>query len=229
MSKEGYVYIFINPLIDGVVKIGKTTRSSESRAAEISKSTGVPVAYKVVHEEFVSDCVAVEKRLHKMFSDYRINPNREFFRIPLKEAVRALQQVANVYRVANNQPIEYNSVQAVEILPRLQHLYPKYLKPEIKSVQMIQRDDICFLEITSQAHPNIRDEKVERIDLEFIAEEDGTMFPINRSVQENANKFVNKLDPYSIIMCTPLFTEAACRKIADEYENNTVLQAEDFI
>lgn len=229
MSKEGFVYIFINPLIDGVVKIGKTTRSSESRAAEISKSTGVPVAYQVAYEEFVSDCVAVEKELHRMFSNYRINPKREFFRIPLNEATRALKQVASLYQKVNHQLIDYHSVQAVEMLPRLQQLYPQYLKPEIKSVQMVQRYDICFLEITSQVHPNIRDEKVERIDLEFIGGEDGTFFSIKRSVQENADKFVNQLDPYSIIMCTSLFTESACREIADKYENNIVDQEVDVI
>lgn len=218
MPQKGYVYILINPVMDGIVKIGKTTRSSESRAAEISKGTGVPTAYNVVYEELVSDCRAVEKRLHQIFANYRINPNREFFRIPLKEAIRMLQQVAADYQVVSNQPKDYQPEQAVEILSSLQELYPIYLKPDIKSVKIVQRDDICFLEITSQVHPNIRDERVERIDLEFIAEKDGQMFPVTCSAQENADKFVNKLDPYSMIMCTPLFTEEACYEIAQNYE-----------
>lgn len=215
----GYVYILFNPLMDGIVKIGSTTQSSEKRAIQISKGTGVPVAYQVVYEEHVSDCRAVEQRLHQIFVAYRINPNREFFRIPLKEAIRALQQVASEFKVSGTQRASYQSAQAVEIFPRLYTKYSNYLRPEIKSVMMVQRDGVCFLEITSHVHPNSRDERIECIDLEFISEggRHNPMFSLQRPVQENAEKFVNELDPYSIIMCTPLFTELACKEIAEQY------------
>lgn len=215
VMKKGYVYILINPSLDGLVKIGKTSRSSESRAAEISRGSGVPTAYNVVCEEFVSDCDTVERRLHQMFSACRINPNREFFRVPLKEAVRALHEVAAEFG-------ESETLRGAEMLPQLQLKYAAYLKPDIKSVKMLQRDGLCFLEITSWVYsPNHNDEKVERVDLSFISEGmKGEMFNSSRSESENAKKFIDQLDPYSIIMCTPLFTEEAAQKIADEYENH---------
>jgi hypothetical protein len=212
--KRGYVYILINPSLEGLVKIGKTTRSSESRAKEISRGSGVPTAYNVVCEEFVSDCETVEKRLHQMFSPYRVNPNREFFRVVLKDAVRALHQVAAEFKVDENP-------RGAEMLPQLRLRYASYLKPEIKSIKMLQKDGLCFLEITSWVYsPNHKDEKVERIDLGFIGDgKEGDMFSTSRPESENAERFINELDPYSIIMCTPIFTEEACKMIAGEYES----------
>lgn len=155
-----------------------------------------------------------------MFSTRRVNPKREFFRIPLKEAIKALQQIAQRYQVTSNPPADYAASQATEILPRLRNLYPQYLRPEITSVKIVQKEDVCFIEITSRVHENLRDEKIERIDLEFISEGDLPMFDANRSTRENADKFVNELDAYSIIVCTTLFTEEASKAIAAEFERN---------
>jgi hypothetical protein len=212
--KKGYVYILVNPSVEGLVKIGKTSRSSESKAAEISRGTGVPTAYNVVCEEFVSDCDTVERRLHQTFDAYRVNPKKEFFKVPLKEAVRALHQVAAEFKGSE-------IPRGAEMLPQLQLKYAAYLKPEIKSVRMLQKEGLCFLEITSWVYsPNHNDEKVERVDLSFISEGmEREMFNPSRAESENAGKFINELDPYSIIMCTSLFTEEASQRIADEYEN----------
>ena len=56
----GYIYIMINPSYPNLVKIGKTSRSPEERAAELSQTSGVPTPFYVAYEELVKDYGRVE-------------------------------------------------------------------------------------------------------------------------------------------------------------------------
>lgn len=92
--KPGKIYILRNPLHrDAIVKIGRTTGSSETRASQISTSTGVPYPFEVLYEEDVIDCQLAERLIHEKLEDYRINKRREFFQLPLKDAVRAVFEI----------------------------------------------------------------------------------------------------------------------------------------
>lgn len=91
---EGYVYILINSSMRGLVKIGETSRNPEQRASELSKPTGIPTPFEVAYEEFVQDRKTVEKLLHTELAPYREEQNREFFRISLNEAIKALRKIA---------------------------------------------------------------------------------------------------------------------------------------
>jgi hypothetical protein len=95
---NGYVYVLLNPALKGQVKIGKTTNSPEQRAAELS-TTGIPHEFIVLYAERVSDCDTVERVLHERFADVRVSPNREFFRVTPQAAIRAVIEVAGLYRV----------------------------------------------------------------------------------------------------------------------------------
>jgi hypothetical protein len=104
-GKEGYVYILTNSATKAdYLKIGMTTRTSEERADEISRGTGVVCPFHVAYEEHVSDCEAVERVPHRMLSDHRIQTNREFFFLPLKEAIKIVQQVAIASRQDTSDP-----------------------------------------------------------------------------------------------------------------------------
>lgn len=78
----------------GIVKIGHTNRSAEARAREISSATGVPAPYEVAHAERFNDCVAAEKLIHALFKKLRVNQDREFFELSLRDAVRAVKRLA---------------------------------------------------------------------------------------------------------------------------------------
>jgi hypothetical protein len=110
-----------------------------------------------------------------------------------------------------------------DILPELKEKYSQWLRPEIISVRIIQKNRTVFLEIaTKTKHQGLADEAVTRTALGFIS--DGTdkdQFPSERTAQENAECFVNKLDPYSIIMCTDLFTEESCKEVDRLYNSQT--------
>ncbi|MGL5902415.1 MAG: GIY-YIG nuclease family protein [Cetobacterium sp.] len=95
MSNKGFVYALINPGMPGYVKIGKTKRDVEKRVNELSSSTGVPHKYACAYSIEVSDCHIVEKKLHEDFSQYRVNNNREFFEIDLKNVIDKMLEYQN--------------------------------------------------------------------------------------------------------------------------------------
>ncbi len=95
-KQVGYIYIFINPSLQkNMIKIGQTNRSPEERAEELSSGSGVVASYTVAYEEKVKDPHLVESRIHQRLKDFRINPEREFFRLPLKDAISAVREVVN--------------------------------------------------------------------------------------------------------------------------------------
>lgn len=73
----------------GVVKIGYTERTVEERLQEanIGGTWSPPTNYTVEFAKFIKNAHKKERILHKLLDLFRINPNREFFRVPL-ETVR---------------------------------------------------------------------------------------------------------------------------------------------
>ncbi len=111
-----------------------------------------------------------------------------------------------------------------DILPELKEKYSQWLRPEIISVRIIQKNRTVLLEIaTKMEHKSLADEEIKRTDLGFIAEDtDNPLFPSERTAQENAEYFVNQFDPYSIMMCTDLFTAEGCKEVNELYKSNAL-------
>tara|TARA_B100001093_G_C26740669_1_gene976509 strand:+ start:460 stop:1077 length:618 start_codon:yes stop_codon:yes gene_type:complete len=85
------VYALSNPAMPGLIKIGKTTQEDVSNRMSQLYSTGVPVPFECIYAVQVDDCTKVEKALHIAFGPYRINPNREFFKIEDEQAIAILK------------------------------------------------------------------------------------------------------------------------------------------
>lgn len=90
MAEPGYVYVMINYSMPGVVKIGRTARSPERRAAELSAATGVPQPFIVAYDVLLPDAIAGEAALHQRLAGGRVTRGREFFDTPLREVIRAM-------------------------------------------------------------------------------------------------------------------------------------------
>lgn len=90
-----YIYILLNPALKNLVKIGRTSRTPEERAQELSAATGVPQPFIVAYESLVSDGVVAESLIHAELSrdGYRLNEAREFFEVPLKVAVALVDRI----------------------------------------------------------------------------------------------------------------------------------------
>jgi hypothetical protein len=100
----GYIYILTNPSIKRMVKIGRTMRPPEERAAELSKHTGLPTAFSVAYHERVSDCDLVENLVHEKLNAFRVSEDREFFKMPLKEAIQIVAEICKNFIIHNKQP-----------------------------------------------------------------------------------------------------------------------------
>ncbi|MBM0744840.1 GIY-YIG nuclease family protein (plasmid) [Phormidium sp. CLA17] len=216
---QGFVYVLLNPSFPDQVKIGRTEKTVELRAKQL-RTTGVPTPFLVVYDELVSNYEVVEDILHNRFAAYRTSGDREFFRVPVREAVRALQETAAAYKICNEAPLH-----KVEILSSIEQKYGSYLKQNIISIAIVQLTDICFLEITRLTYPKARDQIVERMDLSIFGADGGEMFPTTVPIQVNATRFLNELDDYDLIMTgAPLFTSEACNQIAYEWEEGGKLE-----
>ncbi|MGC1395599.1 MAG: GIY-YIG nuclease family protein [Coleofasciculaceae cyanobacterium] len=90
---SGYLYILSNPAFkDNLLKIGYTERNVSTRAKELYQ-TGVPDRFNIVYAEDVENPVEIEKIIHNKLADFRYNKNREFFEIPIQEAISKVQEV----------------------------------------------------------------------------------------------------------------------------------------
>lgn len=94
-QSDGIVYVFSNPAMPGIVKIGMTTRDSvDDRLRELSVPSGVPVPFECDYACRVVRCGDIEAALHTAFNPYRINPRREFFKIEADQAIAFLRVLA---------------------------------------------------------------------------------------------------------------------------------------
>ncbi|MDK2618103.1 GIY-YIG nuclease family protein [Vibrio vulnificus] len=211
---NGYVYILINASMPDLLKIGMTARDSRQRARELS-NTSVPTPYKVAFEIFSCECGRLESQIHKELSEFRVNPNREFFRYPLDKAIAILQNLSS------NASQFHENYEAVEIIDDLVHEYPGCLKEDIVSVRIVQPGNRVWLEITTEKvsrDGELVDQVIRRDDLAFIIdEEDDLYFRPEDHIQVNAHKFVKEFGPFSIYMVTDLFNDKAGKQINKEH------------
>jgi hypothetical protein len=88
----------------GVVKIGSTERRVEDRVSELSSHTGVGMPYKAEASFPVADPLSTERNIHSKLDAFRVNQNREFFRISVAEAVATIRAVLGLPAIENAKP-----------------------------------------------------------------------------------------------------------------------------
>eukprot|EP01037_Dinobryon_pediforme_P001051 gene1051-1061_t len=64
----------------GIIKIGLTENSVSDRVLQLD-TTSVPVPFQCYYAARVEDHKKIERALHTAFGDFRVRPNREFFRM----------------------------------------------------------------------------------------------------------------------------------------------------
>lgn len=85
-KNAGKIYIMRNAYLpNNVYKIGLTTKTTDERASQLSK-TSIPDTYNVMREWDVKDCYAAEKTIHKLLETYRLDLRREFFQLDMRVA-----------------------------------------------------------------------------------------------------------------------------------------------
>jgi hypothetical protein len=84
------IYVLTNEAMPGLVKIGLTTDDISTRVASLSSATGVPLPFECYFAAEVGDSEKLEKILHQLFSENRLNPKREFFRVEPERVILAI-------------------------------------------------------------------------------------------------------------------------------------------
>lgn len=100
-SNEGIVYVLSNPAMPGILKIGRTSRSSVDERMKELYNTSVPFQFVCEYACSAKDCVLLEKALHATFAPQRLNPNREFFRIGLEQILPLLNYLSELHQATN--------------------------------------------------------------------------------------------------------------------------------
>ena len=90
--KSGWVYIFTNKAMPGIVKVGYTTRHPNKRARDLSQS-GVPYPYVVEYAVRVTAPYPLEQRVHHALSHCR--EGKEWFRCSVEHAREVIQKKAD--------------------------------------------------------------------------------------------------------------------------------------
>jgi len=83
----GYIYCFETESMPGTYKIGMTTRDVDVRLKEANQSNTwkPPIPYQVVFSKYVQNPREKEGMIHTLLSEYRIHPDREFFKLELEK------------------------------------------------------------------------------------------------------------------------------------------------
>ncbi len=74
----GIIYILKNPAFKDMVKIGITERDINQRLRELN-NTSVPLPFEVLYAAKVYDAKYVERLIHQLFHEDRVDSKREFF------------------------------------------------------------------------------------------------------------------------------------------------------
>lgn len=92
----GYVYIMSNESLN-YLKIGYTQNSPYDRAAQLY-DTGLPTPFTVEKFFFVEDAPQCEELVHMRLNRFRVNNEREFFRVDVQKAEMCVMQAIDDLR-----------------------------------------------------------------------------------------------------------------------------------
>ncbi len=102
--QPGWVYVMASASHAEVVKVGRTTRTTDGRARELNRSPAYAEfgPWSTVMSYPVSDSGHVETAAHRMLANRRIrlgrSPCRELFRVDAAEACRVVEAAAGSLR-----------------------------------------------------------------------------------------------------------------------------------
>jgi hypothetical protein len=112
----GRVYILTNIAMPNLIKIGFTMNTVENRVNELSSATGVPHPYEIEFQVECRDPEFIEKSVHKNLNNYRVNSNREFFKVsPILAAKEILSLIDEVIQVETRLNIQESLVISNEL------------------------------------------------------------------------------------------------------------------
>ena len=122
-SKESYVYIMSNISFgDDLLKIGWTREHPSIRASNMY-STGIPTPFIVEFVILTKEGSKLERIIHEYIKQYRVNHNREFFKISKDKLKEILINELNLDIIDNLSNIPINNIKKNNIICEILNLY----------------------------------------------------------------------------------------------------------
>ena len=100
-KKKEIVYVLQNEAMPGLIKIGITHDEKVDKRLQTLYTTGVPLPFECIWAGEVDNCAEIESLIHNAFSDFRINPKREFFKLKPERVIPLLKKLASAEIMAN--------------------------------------------------------------------------------------------------------------------------------
>lgn len=96
---QGFVYVFSNPAMPGVVKIGYTRRKPQARLKELNAYLGVRIEmppFRIECFVWSHDAPMLEANLHTHFVEKRIHRDREFFSLEADDVASVMSTMTDM-------------------------------------------------------------------------------------------------------------------------------------
>ena len=98
-AEVGWIYAIRNTEFKrALLKIGMTTNPPHERAEQLA-STGVPGSFQLVYCVHTVNARVAESTVHEALSEYRLQPNKEFFEAPISKAIAEFDRVGEMWPV----------------------------------------------------------------------------------------------------------------------------------
>ena len=142
---SGYIYCFSNESMDGIYKIGFTTRDILSRLCEMNRPATHRLCHDIYKIEFakkIDECRKTEKIIHNVLETLgaRLYPNREFFKISLP----FIKSLFNLYEGEwyDNRDVIKNKLMVLINSPESNYTTCEKTNDTEEDVEVIKRDEI---------------------------------------------------------------------------------------
>jgi hypothetical protein len=90
---SGSLYVLSSPAMPGLLKIGYSDRPNVSgRLHELSDSAGIPQPFVLEFEQLVDRPAFYAGLVHKQLAKYRVASDKEFFRVDVQTAEKAIRK-----------------------------------------------------------------------------------------------------------------------------------------
>ena len=90
---EGFIYILNNPSLEGMVKIGATTKDPNDKCRELSSNPSIPTPFNIVYYLSSMNPFKVIGIVHTILDEYRVNKSRDFFKVDVAQTVNLIEDI----------------------------------------------------------------------------------------------------------------------------------------